>query len=252
MFQAACRELLNNLTPIATAWRTEKGIIRGGLGACYILNDQGWFITAAHIIKQIGELEAKAKASAARKGRRPDNTFQYTSVFGVTSSAKLKLQQAIMLEQIDLGIGKLGNFTPSEDRVFPRLRTRKIEQGEFLCRAGYPFIQDIRVTWDSKTGFDFANLFPTPMFVNEAMVSRFARLSTGVWIETSSPGLQGQSGGPLVDSSGNVCGIQVNTKHYPLDFQGTGRGQVLNVGRAVHAETIRKGLNDHNIEYLSE
>ena len=32
------------------------------------------------------------------------------------------------------------------------------------------------------------------------------------WMETSSPGLGGPSGGPVVDEYGLVCGIQVNTQ----------------------------------------
>ena len=92
-----------------------------------------------------------------------------------------------------------------------------------------------------------------PLFVNEALVSRFAVLqSGGMWIETSSPGLRGQSGGPLVDVNGNVCGIQVNTYHYPLDFQGIARDQFLNVGRAVHVESVTAFLKSEKINFTSE
>ena len=58
------------------------------------------------------------------------------------------------------------------------------------------------------------------------------------WIETSSPDLKGQSGGPLFDENGLICGIQVNTYLYLLDFYGIGSNQSLNVGRAVRSDTI--------------
>ncbi len=66
------------------------------------------------------------------------------------------------------------------------------------------------------------------------------------YLETSTPGLRGQSGGPIFDVEGRLCAIQVHTVHYPLGFspvveQG-GRQleehQFLNVGVGVHADTI--------------
>jgi hypothetical protein len=38
------------------------------------------------------------------------------------------------------------------------------------------------------------------------------------WIETSSPGLKGQSGGPLLDERGTIWGVQSNTFSYNLGF----------------------------------
>lgn len=57
-------------------------------------------------------------------------------------------------------------------------------------------------------------------------------------IETSSPGLKGQSGGPIFDKEGTVFGIQSRTMHFPLGFappvqDGTARHkehQFINVG----------------------
>jgi hypothetical protein len=41
------------------------------------------------------------------------------------------------------------------------------------------------------------------------------------FIETSTPGLRGQSGGPLFDVDGKVWGIQSRTNHYDLGFAPT-------------------------------
>ena len=101
-------------------------------------------------------------------------------------------------------------------------------------------------------------MFPVPMFVNEALVSRFLNVRSdnedlGTWIETSSPGLMGQSGGPLADIHGNVCGIQVNTEHYPLGFKGKKvRNQFLHVGRAITAKTVTEVLDGYGISYFTE
>ena len=149
---------------------------------------------------------------------------------------------------------KLEGYRPPDGYRFPRFRVREVEIGELLCRMGYPFVDGVKPEWDKQNAtFTFQNLFPVPAFVNEALVSRYAQFDNGDrWIETSSPGLKGQSGGPLADASGLICGIQVNTHHYPLGFSGRGRNQVLNVGRAVHSETVRRFLDEHKIKYYSE
>ena len=252
MFQNACKDLLKTLMPIVVAWRTASGKVDFGIGAGMILNEEGWFITAGHILTEIAKLDTAISSpiSKARGKRKSNKVTHYVSIFGATNA---NVANAWVRDDVDLGIGRLEGYEPKDGSVFPRLRVREVEQGELLCRAGYPFVDGIRPEWNDKNGFKFANLFPLPMFVNEAFVSRFANIGErGVWIETSSPGLKGQSGGPLVDINGLVCGIQVNTRHYPLEFQGEGRNQVLNVGRAVAAQTIRDFLNQKNIKHLTE
>ena len=68
-------------------------------------------------------------------------------------------------------------------------------------------------------------------------------------METSSPGLGGQSGGPVVDEYGLVCGIQVNTRKYPIATAKAGWSYY--VGRAVTVMAIRAFLDQHNVPYLS-
>ena len=243
MFQKACTDLLQTIMPIVVAWKVGNKV-GCGIGAGMILNAEGHFVTAGHILKQISALDQRAIGS--KKGKQATH---YACLFGTTGA---RLEQVLVQDQIDLGVGKLRGYEPSEGHVFPRLRTREVEQGELLCRLGYPFVDDIRPTWDPEKGFIFSNLFPVPQFANEAMVSRFAQLDGGIWIETSSPGLKGQSGGPLADPDGLICGIQVNTHHYPLGFEGKGRNQFLNVGRAVHVRTVRDFLDFHSIKYSME
>ena len=238
--------------PIVVAWRTAKDEVGWGIGAGMIVNDDGWFITAGHILQQIANLEKQVSAYDPSRSKKRNQTTatHYVSIFGGT---KAHLGKALLEDKVDLGVGKLENFIAPKDHVFPRLRVREVEQGELLCRVGFPFVDTIRLQWTKGNGFTFTNLFPVPLFVNEALVSRFMAVpESGIWIETSSPGLKGQSGGPLVDSDGLICGIQVNTVHYPLGFEGTGRNQVLNVGRAVHIDTVRGFLDNHGIKHCTE
>jgi hypothetical protein len=56
-------------------------------------------------------------------------------------------------------------------------------------------------------------------------------------IETSNPGLLGQSGGPIFDQKGVIWGIQTSTVSYELDLN-TAEKQYYNVGVGCHAETV--------------
>ena len=78
-----------------------------------------------------------------------------------------------------------------------------------------------------------------------------------VQLETSSPGLRGQSGGPIFNTCGRLWGIQTATAHLPLGFEpefmehGKMRRQqqFLNVGRGVHGETIQGLLNEIGVKF---
>ena len=246
MFQDACDKMLDTLLPIVIAWRQNDGKTGCGIGAGLIVNEDGWFITADHILAQISELDRQSKSYSRRK----DSISHYTVIFGTTKATGISVL-APAEPDIDLGCACLQSFQFPEKQEFARFRDGDVRVGEMLCRAGYPFVDNLVPSWSENEGFTFDNLFPIPMFVNEAFVSRYVALASGRLIETSTPGLKGQSGGPVVDVHGHVCGMQVNTIHYPLGFKGAGRNQVLNVGRAVHVETIRDILYREKIKFYT-
>ncbi len=76
-------------------------------------------------------------------------------------------------------------------------------------------------------------------------------------METSTPGLKGQSGGPIFDKDGNIWAVQSATNSLPLDFspkvKHNGRevteNQFLNVGIGTHVETVCKTLDHLSISY---
>jgi hypothetical protein len=81
-----------------------------------------------------------------------------------------------------------------------------------------------------------------------------------LFVETSSPGLNGKSGGPVLDTSGVVWGVQSQTRHLSLGFNpevpdeagGSTKHeehQFLNVGRAAHPETIVGLLKENGVPH---
>jgi S1-C subfamily serine protease len=91
------------------------------------------------------------------------------------------------------------------------------------------------------------------------MISQSGKISG---IELSSPGLRGQSGGPLFDPTGVVYGMQSSTRHLHLGFDlenfevpvGVGTKRVTNtpflhVGQCVHVDIIKEFLHEHQIRF---
>ena len=133
-----------------------------------------------------------------------------------------------------------------------------------VCRAGYPFYER-EVSWDEERGCFVSPGEDVPPFVNEGIVSRFVRqevpLKNGEkehveFMETSSPGLRGQSGGPLFDQAGKIVGMQSQTACYDLDFaperDGRPEYQFLNVGWALRTTMLVRLMDELKISYLAE
>ncbi len=137
--------------------------------------------------------------------------------------------------------------------------------GRSLCKLGFPF-QRIDPSFD-----DEANRFvlppgsvPVSMMPLEGMFLRVVNTvapghadDPNLFIETSTPALIGQMGGPVFDSRAVVWGLLSHTLHHPLGFQpraptGHVEHQFLNCGLAVHVSVIRRILDAEGINYKSE
>ena len=83
-----------------------------------------------------------------------------------------------------------------------------------------------------------------------------------VGIEMSTPGLRGQSGGPLFDPGGKIYGMQSATSHLHLGFDIRDKEIIhdgkkskvsnypfLHVGICVHVDKIKTFLAEHKIEF---
>lgn len=121
-------------------------------------------------------------------------------------------------------------------------------------------------TFDAvKNSFILApNVLPIPRFPLDGIFTRTiesGKTKDGRFdirlIETSSPGLMGQSGGPVFDVEGNVWAIQSRTMHMPLGFEPSIKkqgkdvteNQFLNIGLGVHVQCILQFLDSLKIEY---
>ena len=142
--------------------------------------------------------------------------------------------------------------------------TKELPVGTSLCRLGFPFSR-ITATFDEVTNsFRIAEgVLPMPRFPNDGIHTRIVRkvdAATGreiQFVETSSPGLRGQSGGPIFDVNAHVCALQSSTVHLPLGFspaikQGTKEiveHQFMHVGIGAHVQEIIQFLDRQKVAY---
>jgi hypothetical protein len=184
-----------------------------------------------------------------------------------------KLQTSIDLDTLkvdpkkDLATFRLKKWINPHIKSFPRFYNNynHMQVGTSLCRLGFAF-NATKVAFVPNKGFLFIeNKNVSDSYPNDGILTRIRQIANipnlvfnANFIETSTPGLKGQSGGAIFDTEGIIYGIQSHTSHLPLDmavpFPQNGpvvtlENQVLNVGLAVHAKEIEYFLESHNIAY---
>lgn len=146
---------------------------------------------------------------------------------------------------------------------------QQAKQGRYLCRLGYPFPEFSNFRYNADTDdIEWTNTGnpATPSFPIDGIITRHLSDSQGLWgLEMSTPGLRGQSGGPLFDQNGIVYGMQSSTKHLHLGFDlqqfpvmingvatQVSNYPFLHVGQCVHAEIIKAFLREHEVPFYEQ
>jgi Trypsin-like peptidase domain len=271
----------------------EKEILPGA-ATLFFVNEDAVAITCKHVsslIRQSGEISRKylefqeekkqltksANYNKKLKGLKekygydkPDNACQFLYQL-VDCTDRITTIDVIEHPTADLAILKIKGFTSKRYNgyaVFAKL-SDELQPGLFLCRLGYPFPEFSNFTFnepEEKIGWSSA---PTRVvrFPIEGMVTRHLGSADGKisGVELSTPGLRGQSGGPLFDSNGLVYGMQSMTNHLHLGFDMRNQEVIsggkkikitnqpcLHVGLCVHASLIKDFLTINAIKFYEE
>ena len=261
MFADAYEKVTRFTRPVVVSSRTGDGKVTSGLAAFVVLNEDGWFATAAHVLSTwMAWREDREKiARQAEKGGKVNRKFITNHSFWWGWDG-INLAEVHVRQESDLAIGRLEPFEPGIVAEFPVVKDpESLRPGTSLCRLGFPF-HELKTQWDEQAGqFQLPDgALPAPLFPIEGIFTRQVRVEGSIlprFIETSSPGLQGQSGGPVFDTQGRVWGIQSRTHHLNLGFSPqlkiAGRQvtehQFLNVGLAVHPSELIDLANEKDI-----
>lgn len=164
-----------------------------------------------------------------------------------------------------MALVKFRDFKKVNTNVFPIFSTKTIEPGESICRLGFPWPTYNCFKYNDakdEIEIDMNGNFDTPAFPLDGMITRLViKENELIAFESSSPGLKGQSGGPVFDTAGNILGIQTATTHLDLMFDIDYRikkntreykalaKQFINLGIAISTNQIIKFLDENKVKY---
>ena len=293
MFVKAYESASHFTKPVVISHQNIDGSCSSGIGAFVVINADGWVVTAAHIVSQFDKLgkacdeyrktekektAIRAEASLDKKARskrlKALPKFYGTSPTNVSAWwawDNVRAVKTFGVPGVDLAFVKLDGFNPASVRTYPVFKdpTKGVVPGKSLCRIGFPF-SSVSPSHDTASSSFILppGSLPLPLFPNEGLFTRTVVVSPDppipkppsyrlMFLETSSPGLRGQSGGPIFDVDGNIWAIQSQTRHYPLGFSppvpngksGEKEHQFMNIGWGVHVETIIGAMDDLGIAY---
>ena len=291
MFESAIEKISQFTRPLHSISRTYGGLVLPGTSTFFFVNGNGVAITCKHVADMIPAAEnlnaTYLKFKSERDKFSKDGKYK-RNLMGLEVKYKYSIERMIQLkhhflncfdkiEQIvchvhptlDLAILEFKGFTKILYVSHATLLkdSSKIKQGKYLCRIGFPFPEfnnfkhnpeNDDIEW-TTTGNPNSPTFPI-----DGIVTRFVGTpADGIsGIEMSTPGLRGQSGGPLFDREGIIYGMQSATNHLHLGFDLKDKELVtdgkktkvsnypfLHVGISVHVDKIKDFLNLHKIDF---
>ncbi|MCY4488723.1 MAG: serine protease [Deltaproteobacteria bacterium] len=265
MFQKALQIARQFTWPVIVSQRRESGKLSSQMATHTILNEHGWTLTAYHVVKAMENLSAEVKLSSGRRGsnraaRRRHDVGRVTDWASWWGEDNWTLTDIHYDEEADLAVGRLYPFDPKRVAGYPVFKKpdANFVPGVQLCKLGFPFFGVVPRFDPATRSFSMpAGTLPVPLFPVEGMfirtqVVRFENGRKIPFVETSSPGLPGQSGGPTFDEEGRVWAMQSRTTHYPLDFGNSHLVENFNTGVGLHAKTILECLEKWGIAFQAE
>jgi hypothetical protein len=263
---------------------------RPGAGTLFFVNDEGVAITCRHIssvIRQSHETGPrfmefqKEKAALLKSGSYNKRIKELKTRYGYDQAdhACQLLYQFVdcadftsidIIEHpvFDLAILKFKGFSRKfyTGHASFASNSSELQPGIFMCRLGFPFPEFSNFRFDETTETISWTSDPSRMvrFPLEGMITRHFGEPDGSisGVEISTPGLRGQSGGPLFNSEGVIYGMQSRTNHLHLGFDMKNTEVLsdgkkvrvtnqpfLHVGMCVHVDVIKNFLREHGISF---
>ncbi len=262
-----------------------------GTSTLFFVNSDGFAVTCRHVANQILQANTiyenylRFSSDLRRFDNDPGRSFQRGLLETKYKIAPENVIRIIFnfINCVDSYKGLSVHLHPSQDLAIIQFRDYNFTQyqshavfigdgnavkpGKTLCRLGYPFPEFTNYQYNrTKNDIEWKSegRVSTPSFPIDGIVTRHIGESNEVTgIEMSTPGLKGQSGGPLFDRNGVVYGMQSATRHLHLGFDQINRevtidGQrkrvsnypFLNVGQCVHANVIKSFLREKRVKYF--
>lgn len=259
--------------------------IEKGAATLFFVNNQGWALTCKHVsqwISQADQINRKYESfrSELKHGKVAEQDLMDKYSLSTNQAVEMRITFVDCVDRIekihffnhpvyDLALLKFEGFEKIQCSNFPVFAEtdQTIQPGQMLCRLGFPFPEFSNFKWDASLQqllWTKEGQARSPRFPIEGMVTRFLGDKAGkvYGIEMSTPGLRGQSGGPLFDGEGRIAGMQSRTKHLHLGFDieekeivahGTPKKvndyAFIHLGECIHVSVIKAFLDSHQVSY---
>jgi len=267
-----------------------------GCSTCIIVNDEGWVLTCKHVTdglikpadginnkytqfkSELAGLQAMSDSKKRKAVAALEQKYGYSKLTPCTIQIKNTFDNIVdqmtaftVIEcgYADLALIKFEGFNQVLCNSFPLFKDNSadLKQGLSLCRLGYPYPEFTNFQYNAQTDdIEWTNTGKarSPLFPIDGILTRHVVDANGqiVGLEISTPGLKGQSGGPLFDKEGVVCGLQSSTKSLPLGFDQVNKEIMvdgkkkkvsnfpfLHLGICVHVDVIKRFMDENGVKY---
>lgn len=268
--------------------------VTGGAATLFFVNEFACAVTCKHVIDLIGnrttinqnyanfsheKAQLKHDSSYKKALKQLEEKYKYNAetivqlnerFLDCTADPELRFRW-INHPKYDLSIIVFEQFRQPLYQSYARFLKdgSSLKQGKSLCRLGYPFPEFTNFEYNEQAD-DIAwtnnGIIGTPRFPIDGMLTRhLVDEGTLFGVELSTPGLRGQSGGPLFDRNGLVCGMQSKTNALHLGFDmmnaehningktvKVNNQPFLHVGHCVHSDIIKSFLAQNSIKFYEE
>ncbi len=260
MFADAIESAAGYTQPLVVSTRSADGTVQCSIGAYMILSPEGWALTAGHMMDALRLMQTQEGQTD-----EPPDEARLTHVSHWWGADGIAMREVHVDVDRDLALAHLTGIDPALVRSYPVFGqpADTLRPGDPLCRLGFP-LHEASATFDEKTGaFSLAQgVTPIPRFPVDGIYTRDAIRENPAsgrkvrFLETSSPGLRGQSGGPIFDTASRVWALQSSTIHLPLGFSprvaapdGTEvvEHQFVNLGLGCHVDEVLAFLAEREV-----
>ena len=196
MFSEAYKIASEFTLPVVISRRRVDGTCGAGLGAAVVVNNEGWVVTACHIMQGFSALHDEVaktqQTQAERKAVEADTTLSASQRKNKLSTLKLNpkahdrcsisfsllpvgFTQWKGLEIADLAVAKLEPWDPAWVATYPQFKdpTKDFDYGTSLCKLGFPFHKFTPSFDETQNGFVLPpEALPVPRFPMEGIFTR--------------------------------------------------------------------------------
>ena len=224
-----------------------------GAATLFFVNAEGWALTCGHVADQIvaaDEIENKFQSFKEELAARQDEKKRRQLIRELERKYEYSKHTTVEL------LNMFRNCIEGELnlRIF---RSKKYDVA-LLKFNGFTKLLCIR--WTDTGRAD------SPRFPIEGMLTRHLIDKDGqvIGFEMSTPGLRGQSGGPVFDMDGKVWGMQSATAHLDLNFdvdqevirnglkKRVKDSAFLHVGHCIHVDVLKSFMREQGVQFQEE